>query len=138
LRAALLVGLNPLVLVFGVGGDTTTRSWRWWCWQASGCCLRRRAGAGAAAVTSAAGLKLSAALALPFLAVAERRRGASWRASSERGGADRRRIRGLWIEPPEHRDAVRLEQRYGYQLVSLQASRQALGSGPSIRTEDWR
>jgi hypothetical protein len=132
MRAALLVGLNPLVLVFGVGGGHNDALMALVVLAGIWLLLRGRAAGGAAAVTSAAGIKLSAALALPFMAVAERpsRRVVAGIALS---GAVLAGI-GFAVFGPSLLniwDAVRLEQRYGYQLVSVPGfAAHALGYGP--------
>jgi hypothetical protein len=132
MRAALLVGLNPLVLVFGVGGGHNDALLALAVLAGIWVLLRRRAAPGAAAVTSAAGIKVSAVLALPFMAVAER---PSWRVAAGIAlsgaalvGAGFALFGSSLLNIG---DAVRLEQHYGYQLVSVPGfAAHVLGFGP--------
>ena len=73
--AVLLVGLNPLALVYGVGGAHNDvfmllllLAGVWWA-------VAGRAALGAGAVVAAAAIKASAGLALPFMWIASARRG---------------------------------------------------------------
>ncbi len=65
-RAAALLGLNPLVLVFAVGGAHNDAVVGLLLAAGLVLCLERREPAGAASLVAAFGLKVSAGLALPF------------------------------------------------------------------------
>jgi len=73
-RAAALVGLNPIVLVYGVGGAHNDLLVMLLVLAGLHFGLGRREALGASVVTAAAAVKLSAGLALPFLVLGARRR----------------------------------------------------------------
>src|SRR2546423_4014004 len=75
LHAAVLIGLNPLVLVFGVGGGHNDALVALALLGGTWLMLRDREMAGGAVIATAAAVKLSAGLVLPFLAIGARRRG---------------------------------------------------------------
>ncbi|MCW2953070.1 MAG: hypothetical protein JWQ48_2240 [Conexibacter sp.] len=72
LPAALLVGLNPLLLVWAVGGGHNDLLMIALMLAGVRLALARRGGAGAAAIVSASAMKLSAGILLPFLALGMR------------------------------------------------------------------
>lgn len=80
LRAALFFGLNPIVLLAGVGGAHNDLAMTALVLLGVWLALGERTRPAAAAVVGAAAVKLSAALVLPFLAVGAGRR--RWRASA--------------------------------------------------------
>jgi alpha-1,6-mannosyltransferase len=75
LRAAVLIGLNPLVLVWGVGGGHNDALVALALLAGTWLVLRDRETAGGAVIATAAAVKLSAGLVLPFLVIGARRRG---------------------------------------------------------------
>ena len=75
LPAALFVGLNPLVLVYGLGGVHNDFLMVGLILAGITALLAARPAAGGAALTAAVGLKMSAGLMLPFAALGSRRRG---------------------------------------------------------------
>ncbi len=96
LPAALLVGLNPLLLVWAVGGGHNDLLMVALLLAGVRLALARRAGTGAAAIVAAGAIKLSAVVVLPFLALGlrgERRQlrrtlaGAALAAAALAGGA---------------------------------------------------
>jgi alpha-1,6-mannosyltransferase len=72
LPAALFVGLNPLLLVWAVGGGHNDLLMIALMLAGVRLALARRSGAGAAAIVSASAMKLSAGILLPFLALGMR------------------------------------------------------------------
>jgi alpha-1,6-mannosyltransferase len=80
LPAALLVGLNPLVLVWAVGGAHNDLIVVAAATGAVWLAVRARDRLAGAGLVMAAGLKLSAGVALPFLVAGSRRRGVLWSA----------------------------------------------------------
>ena len=74
-RAAAIVGLNPIVLVYAVGGGHNDLLMLLLMVASVALVLGRREGAGAAGAVAAAGLKISAIVLLPFLVLGARRRG---------------------------------------------------------------
>jgi alpha-1,6-mannosyltransferase len=71
-RAAILVGLNPLVVVYAVGGGHNDMLMLLGLTAGAYLMLVRRERAGGAMVVAAAGIKLTAGLLLPFAAAASR------------------------------------------------------------------
>jgi alpha-1,6-mannosyltransferase len=120
LRAALLIGLNPLVLIWGVGGGHNDALVALALLGGVWLILRRRTAVGSAVVTSAAAIKLSAGLVLPFLliGVRPRRRAALGIALSALllagvgylvfGSS----LKGM-------SDALKVQDRYGWRLISV-------------------
>lgn len=74
LPAVMLVGLNPLVLVYGLGGFHNDFFMLALILIGVAACLNRQAGRAGAALTAAAGIKLSGGLLLPFALLATRQR----------------------------------------------------------------
>lgn len=120
LRAAVLIGLNPLVLVWGVGGGHNDALVALALLAGTWLVLRRQEEIGGAAIASAAAVKLSAGLVLPFLALGVRRRvrvllgiAAAAVVLAAIGylafGASLDRML----------DALRLQERYGYGSISV-------------------
>jgi hypothetical protein len=75
LRAALFFGLNPVVLVFAVGGAHNDLLMMLFALSGIYLVLRGAEGAGAAAIVGSAAIKTSAAIFLPFTVLGSRRRG---------------------------------------------------------------
>ncbi|HEY5142106.1 MAG TPA: polyprenol phosphomannose-dependent alpha 1,6 mannosyltransferase MptB [Solirubrobacteraceae bacterium] len=74
-RAAAIVGLNPMLLVYAVGGGHNDLLMLVVMVGAVALVLAGREGAGGASAVAAAGLKISAVVLLPFLVLGARRRG---------------------------------------------------------------
>jgi len=82
-RAAILVGLNPLLLLYAVSGAHNDLLGALLLALAIALALRRREASAAAAVVAAAAIKLTLGLVLPFLLIGARRRGrAAWGAAA--------------------------------------------------------
>jgi hypothetical protein len=120
LRAAVLIGLNPLVLVFGVGGGHNDALVALALLGGTWLVLRDREMAGGALIASAAAVKLSAGLVLPFLALGARRRGRTI-AGMAAALIVLFGIGFLVFGPSLTRmmDAIRVQERYGYSWTAL-------------------
>ncbi len=78
-RAAIFVGLNPLLLLYGVSGAHNDLLGALLLVLGIALALRRREASAGAAVVAAAAIKLTLGLVLPFLLIGARRRGrAAW------------------------------------------------------------
>ncbi len=85
-RAAIFVGLNPLLLVYAVSGAHNDLFAALLLVCAIALALRRREASAGAAVVAAAAIKLTVGLALPFVLIGVRRRGrAAWGAAAAIG-----------------------------------------------------
>ncbi|HEX4720569.1 MAG TPA: polyprenol phosphomannose-dependent alpha 1,6 mannosyltransferase MptB [Thermoleophilaceae bacterium] len=120
LRAAVLIGLNPLVLVFGVGGGHNDALVALALLGGTWLMLRDREMAGGAVIATAAAVKLSAGLVLPFLAIGARRRGRTI-AGIVAATVILFAIGFLAFGPSltGMMDAVRVQERYGYSWTAL-------------------
>ncbi|MFL5849388.1 MAG: polyprenol phosphomannose-dependent alpha 1,6 mannosyltransferase MptB [Solirubrobacteraceae bacterium] len=120
LRAAVLIGLNPLVLVWGVGGGHNDALVALALLAGTWLVLRERDAAGGAVIASAAAVKLSAGIVLPFLVLGGRRR-VRVTLGIVAAGLVLLAI-GLLAFGPELRkmpDALKLQDRYGFGSISL-------------------
>jgi alpha-1,6-mannosyltransferase len=120
LRAAVLIGLNPLVLVWGVGGGHNDALLALALLGGAWLVLRDREAVGGAVMASAAAMKLSAGLVLPFLVIGARRR-TRVALSIVVAVVALFAIGYLAFGPSMTRmlDALRLQERYGYSTISL-------------------
>jgi hypothetical protein len=120
LRAAVLIGLNPLVLVWGVGGGHNDALVALALLGGTWLVLRRREALGGAAIASAAAVKLSAGLVLPFLVIGAHRRVRVMLGIAVAAVA-LAAIGFVAFGPSLGRmlDALRLQERYGYGSISL-------------------
>jgi glycosyl transferase family 87 len=120
LRAAVLIGLNPLVLVWAVGGGHNDALVALALLAGTWLVLRERNVLAGAALASAAALKLSAGLVLPFVVVASRRR-VRLMLGIAVAAAVLLAIGLVAFGPSLTRmlDALRLQERYGYGPISL-------------------
>jgi alpha-1,6-mannosyltransferase len=120
LRAAVLIGLNPLVLVWGVGGGHNDALVALALLAGTWVVLRERDAVGGAVIASAAAVKLSAGIVLPFLALGARRR---VRVTLGIAAATVALLAvGLLAFGPaltNMPDALRLQDRYGFGSISL-------------------
>lgn len=120
LRAAVLIGLNPLVLVWGVGGGHNDALVALALLGGTWLVLRDREAAGGAVIATAAAIKLSAGLVLPFLVIGARRRGrvvisivaATIVLAAIGFLAFGSSLTGMM-------DALRVQERYGYSWTAL-------------------
>jgi Glycosyltransferase family 87 len=120
LRAALLIGLNPLVLVWGVGGGHNDALVALALLAGTWLLVRNRQALGGAALASAAAIKLSAGLVLPFVALGGRRRGRVVLGIVVACAAFA--ALGFVLFGPsltKMLDALRVQDRFGYGSISL-------------------
>jgi hypothetical protein len=120
LRAALLIGLNPLVLVWGVGGGHNDAVLALLLLIGTWLVVREREAIGGAVIATAAAVKLSAGLVLPFLVLGVRRRARV--AAAVAGTAAALAALGVLVFGPDLTrmlDALRVQDRYGYSTISL-------------------
>jgi hypothetical protein len=120
LRAAVLIGLNPLVLVWGVGGGHNDALLALALLLGTWLVLRERDAVGGAVIASAAAIKLSAGLVLPFLLIGVRRR--TRVAVGIAVAVVLFVVIGLLAFGPSMTrmlDALRLQERYGYGTISI-------------------
>jgi alpha-1,6-mannosyltransferase len=120
LRAAVLIGLNPLVLVFAVGGGHNDALVALPILAGTWLVLRERHVLGGAAIASAAAVKLSAGIVLPFLLLGGRRR-VRVTLGIVAAGVVLLAIGLLAFGPSMTRmlDALHLQERFGYGAISL-------------------
>jgi alpha-1,6-mannosyltransferase len=121
LRAAVLIGLNPLVLVWGVGGGHNDALVALALLAGTWLVLRERDATGGAIIASAAAVKLSAGLVLPFMLIGRRRRRARVAAGIAVATLLLVAVGLLAFGPSMTKmlDALRLQERYGYSTISL-------------------
>jgi Glycosyltransferase family 87 len=119
-RAAVLIGLNPLVLVFAVGGGHNDALVALPILAGTWLVLRERHALGGAAIASAAAVKLSAGIVLPFLVLGGRRR-VRVTLGIAVAGVVLLAIGLLAFGPSMTRmlDALHLQERFGYGAISL-------------------
>lgn len=120
LRAALLIGVNPLVLVWDVGGGHNDALLALTLLAGTWLVVREREALGGAVIASAAAIKLSAGIVLPFLVLGARRRAraAIGIAVMAVGMAS---LAFLVFGPSLAKmlDAVRVADHYGYGATSI-------------------